>query len=215
VAKECSPSQGPDVDHVCWLVPEPQQAVAVLQEVGLGFERGMFYERAGTQHYNVWLRPPQYLEFLHIADRAMAGLGDVGPDVLLAEERGQGLFAWAVHVPNLEAVSLRLGIQIDDYTLEQPDGTFRGWRTVSGPSHLPFFIDYPNNGNRSERLRTFYERCGHRSLPGGFGRLFIAGDEAEMNDWVGPNAMNMEFSRGGGGLYAVEIQTAAGTVRLP
>ena len=64
------------------------------------------------------------------------------------EARWSGLFIWADLVDNLEVVADRLGIPINDHTRSHGDGTRRGWRTVSGPDHRPFFIDYPNNGNR-------------------------------------------------------------------
>jgi hypothetical protein len=60
------------------------------------------------------------------------------------------LFAWAVLVEDLDAVAQRYGLVVDDYTLKQPDGTLRGWRTATGPQHLLFFIDYPNDGYREQ-----------------------------------------------------------------
>jgi hypothetical protein len=70
--------------------------------------------------------------------------------VLACEAAGFGLFAWSVLTDDLEAVSERLSIEIHDYTIPHGDGTLRGWRTVSGPPHLPFFIDYPSK-RRQER----------------------------------------------------------------
>lgn len=171
---------GLTVGHLCWLVDDPERTRADLRAAGLGSERGMFYERAGTQHWNVWLEPPQHLELLAIADRELAARSDVGPQVLAAEQRGAGLFAWAVLVDDLDAVAARLGLAVDDDTLEQPDGTLRGWRTVSSPAHLPFFVDYPRNGDRTARLRAGYERCGHAARPTRFHALHLAFDEEEV-----------------------------------
>src|SRR4051812_24008195 len=112
----------------------------------------MYYPRAGTQHWVVPLLPPQCLEFLAIVNREHAASGDVGAEVLAAEAANNALFSWAVLVDDLDAMARCHSLEIDDYTLQQPDRTLRGWRTASGPSHLPFFIDYPNNGNRPERL---------------------------------------------------------------
>ena len=208
----------PQIDHVCWLVDDAAATEAALRSVGLGSERGMYYPRAGTQHWVVPLMPPQSLEFLTIVNRADARSGDVGPEILAAEASGGGLFTWAVLVDELEAVAERHGLAIDDYTLPQPDGTLRGWRTASGPQHLPFFIDYPSNGNRSERLMAGYQRAGHTSAPTRFARLVVKGDPTEMRDWIGPNSLPLEFvaSPGpGGGLVAAEIATEVGAVSVP
>lgn len=204
------------VDHVCWLVPDAEAtAVALRRDTGLGAEQGMYYPRAGTQHYYVPLNPPQGLEFMEIVNRDDAATGDAGAQVLDCEARGFGLFSWAVLVDDLEAVAERLGLPIDDYTLPQPDGTLRGWRTVSGPWHLPFFIDYPNNGNRDERLQAVYERVKHPSAPSEFSGLYVEGGPREMHEWLGPNDLPLHFRPGSTGLYAVTIATADGEVRLP
>jgi len=184
-------------------------------EAGLGAEHAMYYPRAGTQHYFVPLVPPQGLEFMEIVNRDDAATGDVGAQVLSCEARGFGLFSWAVLVEDLEAVAARLALPIDDYTLPQPDGTLRGWRTVSGPWHLPFFIDYPNNGNREERLLAAYGRVGHATPPFEFSGLYVEGDPEEMQEWLGPNELPLRFRPGSAGLYAVTIATADGEVRLP
>src|SRR5690348_9300645 len=148
------------------LVPDAAATARELRDRhGLGSHRGMYYPRAGTRHYNVPLHPPQMFEFLEIENREAAESGDVGPAVLACEARGFGLFSWCVLVDDLEAVSDRLGLPIDDYTLPQPDGTLRGWRTVGGEPPLPFFIDYPRNGDRTGRLWAMYEKVGHASAP--------------------------------------------------
>ena len=50
--------------------------------------------------------------------------------------------------------------------------------------HLPFFIDYPNNGDRVRRWRAMYERVRHTSAPRGFSELTISGSERAMRDWL-------------------------------
>ena len=175
----------------------------------------MYYPRAGTQHWNVPMPFPQYLEFMAIVNRSDAETGSFGPTTLAAEAAGGGLFAWAVLVDDLGAVAQRHGLVVDDYTLEQGDGTLRGWRTATGPAHLPFFIDYPNNGNRAERWQAMYERVGHTSRPKGVRRLTVEGSEMEMRDWLGPHDLPIDFVPGSRGLVAAEIDTAQGTVKVP
>lgn len=203
------------IDHLCWLVDDPRATAAAVQSYGLGCEAGMYYPRAGTQHWTVPLRFPQLLEFMTIVNRDDAATGDVGPEVLAAEASGGGLFAWAVLVDDLEAVASRHGLEVDDYTLAQPDGTLRGWRTATGPAHLPFFIDYPNNGNRAERLTQLYDRVGHTSAPTRFSRLVVEGDPDEMLHWLGPHELPIEYTAGSRGLVAADIETSRGPVPVP
>jgi hypothetical protein len=199
------------IDHVAMLAPDAGRATLELRrQYGLGSERGMLYERAGTRHWFVPLEPPQGLEVLEIEDREAAQRGPDGPTVLACEARGFGLFSWCVLVDDLERVSERLGIPIFDYTVAQPDGTFRGWRTVSGPRHLPFFIDYPNNGDRSGRLRAMYERVGHASAPVRFSELTVSGTPDEHLEWLGPNDLPLHFVPGRAGVVGAHISTAWG-----
>jgi hypothetical protein len=155
------------------------------------------------------------LEFLTIVNREDAARGDVGPATLAAEAAGGGLFAWAVLVDNLDAMADRHGLAVDDYTLAQPDGTLRGWRTATGPAHLPFFIDYPNNGNRAERIAALYDRVGHTATPTRFSRLVVEGSTSEMLDWLGPNDLPIEYVEGRRGLVSADIETANGVVTVP
>jgi hypothetical protein len=207
---------GPVIDHVCWLVPDGQvTADALRREQGLGSERGMYYPRAGTQHWFVPLEPPAGLELLEVVDREAAHTGDAGAQVLACEARGFGLFSWAVLVEDLDAVAARLGLPVDDYTLPQPDGTLRGWRTVSGPWHLPFFIDYPRNGDRSGRLREMYARVDHRCAPSAFTSLEVEADVAELDAWLGPHDLPLRVRPGTRGLVAATIATSRGEVTVP
>lgn len=199
------------IDHVVMLVSDAEATAHRLRESdGLGSERGMYYERAGTRHYTVPLRPPQYLEFLTIENRDVAASTEAGRRVLASEDRGGGLFAWAVLVDDLEAVSRRLGIDIFDYTIPHGDGTLRGWRAVSGPPHLPFFIDYPNNGDRAGRLQDMYDRVGHTSAPTAFTSLTVGGSESELSEWLGPHDLPLRFTGGPGGIREVRMATANG-----
>jgi catechol 2,3-dioxygenase-like lactoylglutathione lyase family enzyme len=199
------------IDHVAMLVPDASRATAGWRRRhGFGSERGMFYERAGTRHWFVPLEPPQGLEVIAIEDREAAMRGPDGQAVLACEARGFGLFSWCVLVDDLDHVSKRLGIPIFDYTVPQPDGTLRGWRTVSGPSHLPFFIDYPNNGDREARLRAVYERVSHTSAPTVFSELTVSGTRDEHLEWLGAHDLPLRFKSGRLGVMEARIATRHG-----
>jgi hypothetical protein len=167
------------IDHVVMLVADAAETSRQLRErYGLGSERGPYHSFAGTRSHSVPLEPPSYLEFLTIERRDVAQMTDTGRRVLACEQAGSALLAWAARVDDLEAASRRVGIDIADYTVSHGDGTLRGWRTVTGPAHLPFFIDYPNNGDRVGRWQAMYGRVRHTCGPGGFIELTVGGSES-------------------------------------
>ena len=201
------------IDHVAILVPDADETARALRERhGLGSERAAYLPLAGTRMHTVPLDPPQYLEFHTIEDREAAAATESGRATLACEAAGFGMLGWGVLVDDLEAVSERLGIEIFDYTIPHGDGTLRGWRAVSGPAHLPFFIDYPNNGDRSARLRAIYERVGHTCAPTRFSQLTISGPEREMEEWLGPNDLPLRYVSGQEGIREARIATANGEV---
>jgi hypothetical protein len=88
----------------------------------------------------------------------------------------------------------------------------RGWRTVSGAAHLPFFIDYPNNGDRLGRLQAMYERVGHTCAPTRFSELTISGSEVAIRDWLGANDLPLRFVEGNEGICEARVSTSKGEV---
>lgn len=202
------------------LVPDATVAARELRKQhGLGSERGPYLPFAGTRGYNVPLIPPAYVEILAIEDRAAAESSKSGRDALACEAAGFGVLAWSVLVDDLKAISQRVGREIFDYTIPHEDGTLRGWRSVAKrddtfrPS-FPFFIDYPNNGDRLARWQAMYDRVGHTTAPTGFSELTISGSRDELTEWLGPHELPLRFVPGDEGLVEVRISTAAGEVVL-
>jgi hypothetical protein len=203
------------IDHVVLLVQDAADFAGDLRDrYGLGCEPGPYLPFAGTRGYNLPLKPPAYVEILAIEDRVAAGSSESGRRALACDAAGGGLLAWSVLVDDLEAVSARLGIEIFDYTIPHGDGTLRGWRAVSGPAHLPFFIDYPNNGDRLGRWQAMYDRVGHACAPTCFTELTISGSATEMADWLGANDLRLRFSEGNRGLSEARFATVLGEVVL-
>lgn len=201
------------IDHVVTVVADADVTAQEFRDrYGLGSERGPLLPFAGTRGYNVPLLPPIYVEVLGIEDREAARSSESGRRALAREAAGCGLLAWAVLVDDLDAVSERLGVEIFDYTIAHGDGTLRGWRAVSGPAHLPFFIDYPNNGNRLGRWQSMYDRVGHTCAPVGFSELTISGSASEMTDWLGRHDLPLRFVAGRDGIQEARIATARGEV---
>ncbi|HEV2593020.1 MAG TPA: VOC family protein [Gaiellaceae bacterium] len=201
------------IDHLVSVVPDAAEAVAQLRtQHGLGSEAGPYLPFAGTRGFNVPLEPPAYVEILSIEDRDAAESSVSGRTALAREAAGGGLFAWAVLVEDVEVESERLGIDVFDFTVAHGDGTLRGWRAVSGPPHLPFFIDYPNNGDRLGRWQAMYDRVGHTCAPLGFTELTISGSRSEMSSWLGDHVLPLRFVAGTEGIQEARIATASGEV---
>lgn len=212
--------QGVVIDHVVVLAPDAAAAAADLREKhGLGSERGPYLPFAGTRAHTVPLTPPAYIEILEIEDRVAASGSKSGRDVLACQAAGFGLFGWAVLVDDLEAVSRRVGREIFDYTIPHGDGTLRGWRSVARrdegwQSAVPFFIDYPNNGDRLARWQAMYDRVGHMCAPGAVSELTISGLPDELTMWLGAHQLPLRFVAGNAGLVEARITTRAGEVVL-
>jgi hypothetical protein len=203
------------IDHIVMLVPDVEEAVTALRSrFGLGSESGPYHQFAGTRSRMVPLQPPTYLELLTIEDREAARVTEAGRRVLACEAAGFGFLGWAVRVDDLDEVSRRLGIPVFDHTIPRDDGTLRGWRSVTGPAHLPYFIDYPNNGDRIGRWRAMYERAGHTSSPGDVLELTVGLSEDELTGWLGPNSLPIRFAAGDVGIQRVEIQAAPRSIVL-
>jgi Glyoxalase-like domain len=203
------------IDHVVIVVPDAEEMRVTLRaRFGLGCETGPYHDFAGTRNHSVPIRPPAYVEFLTIENRRIAGSTDAGRRVLECEAAGYGFLAWAVRADDLESVSRRLDVPVVDRTIAQPDGTLRGWRSVSGPSHLPFFIDYPNNGDRLGRWDLMYERVRHTSSPGAFSQLTLGGSEDEMMRWLGPNDLPLRFAEGAAALRSVRIEAQPSDITI-
>ncbi len=202
------------IDHVVFVVKDPVKAAQdLLERHGLGSEPGDYHSFSGTRNWSVPLTPPTYLELLSIENRAVAETSKVGQQVLACEEAGGGLITWAVLIEDVTVVSERLGIDVFDYTITDETGTFRGWRSVTGPPpHLPFFIDWPNSVGRLERWEQKYRRVGHTSAPIGFSGLTISGSESEMRDWLGPHQLPLRFVNGTSGLVEARIATPTGEI---
>jgi hypothetical protein len=83
---------------------------------------------------------------------------------------------------------------------------------IDGPPHLPFFIDYANNGDRRDRLKAMYDRVGHTCSPRRFYEITISGSQAEMRDWLGPHDLPLKFVDGTDGIIEACIEIARGEV---
>jgi catechol 2,3-dioxygenase-like lactoylglutathione lyase family enzyme len=138
------------IDHVVLAVPDPDGAVAGLEEaLGLRASEGGRHDRLGTFNRLVWLGD-SYLELIGVFDPSLAADTWLGRPVLATLETGGGLATWAVAVDDLDA-ELRWARSDGELTApihgerRRPDGGVVRWR-LAHPSSLsprsPFLIEH-------------------------------------------------------------------------
>ncbi|HWL35700.1 MAG TPA: VOC family protein [Frankiaceae bacterium] len=205
------------VDHVTLVVDDDAATAHHFREAyGLGSRGGAYLDHLGATSTAVPLTPPQSVEWLAVSDPAVAEGSPTGRMLLDALADGGGLVAWTVLVDDIDAVAARTGIApYAGATRNTYTGTFRRWWTVTGAPHLPIFIAYDGPPHeRVERWQAAYDMVGHTCAPGGFARIEVGGDAAELDDWLGPHDLPVAVVDGPPGLRAVHVATANGPVVL-
>lgn len=204
------------VDHVTLVTTDGEAMARRFRERhGLGSFGGAYLDHLGAWTASVPLTPPQYLEWLTVDDRAVAGRTDTGRRILAAADAGVEVTAWTVLVDDVEAAARRVGVDVFEGTTRTYQGLVRKWWTVTGPPHLPIMIQY--EGPEEARLARWegaFERAGHVGDPGGFTRIEVGGTKAELDDWLGPHGLPVAFVEGPPGIQAAHIQTARGPLVL-
>lgn len=203
------------VDHVTFVVASGEEtAERFLAEYGLASFRGGYLPHLGARSWSVPIAPPQYVEWLEIEDPSIAAQIPTGRRALEWLERGGGLSAWSVLVDDIRAVSARVGIDVYDGSTTVASGAVRGWHTVTRDLDLPVLIAYDGPEARLERWRKAYEGIGHTNMPGAFTRVEVGNDPAELEAWLGPHDLPVEYVDGPPGIVAVELDTANGPLVL-
>ena len=129
------------IDHVIFATQDLDAAARrVAEELGLAAVRGGRHEGHGT-HNRIVPLGVGYLELLAVADpREAAGspIGQALQDRL--DDRGDGLFAWAVAVDVIEPLADRLGLPIITIAREGLTAQLVGVDEALHRPGLPFFI---------------------------------------------------------------------------
>lgn len=206
----------PIVDHVTLVTTDADALAARFRdEYGLASFQGGYLAHLGARSSAVPLRPPSYVEWLQVDDRAAAPANgrDSGKRVLAMADAGGGLLSWTVLVPDIEAAAARTGVEVYAGETRVVSGAIRKWYTVTGPPHLPILIAYDDpDGTRAARRQSAYDGVGHTSEPGGYRRIEVGGDAAELAEWLGPHDLPVAFVDGPPGIVAAHVETARGDV---
>jgi hypothetical protein len=204
------------VDHVTYVVLDGEETAARFRdEHGLSSFAGGYLPHLGARSWSAPLRPPQYVEWLQIDDPSIAARIPTGRRALEWVERGGGLTAWTVLVDDVEAASARVGIPVFEGATTVVSGAVRRWFTVTRDLDVPVLIAYDDpDGSRRGRWQAAYEGIGHTNMPGGFTRIEVGNDRAELEAWLGPHDLPLDYVAGPPGVLAVDVETANGTITL-
>jgi catechol 2,3-dioxygenase-like lactoylglutathione lyase family enzyme len=130
------------IDHVIYATADLDAAAARIRaELGLEAAGGGRHEGHGT-HNRIVPLGGGYLELLAVADPDEAAASPIG-EALEAHlaDRGEGLFAWAVAVEDVQSVADRLGEPIVEVRRQGVSARLVGVADALGGSALPFFIE--------------------------------------------------------------------------
>jgi hypothetical protein len=136
-------------------------------EYGLDSVEGGRHDGIGTHNRLVPLGA-DFLEVLAIADPDEAGASPLGAIFAERIERGDGLIAWAVAVPDVAAVAARLGTDVIGVGRGGRTGRLTGVHEALAEPFLPFFIQREPS-----------------DAAGGITWIEVAGERERLETWLG------------------------------
>ena len=199
------------LDHVVYAVPDlDEAAVRFRGEFGLDSTEGGRHERWGTANRIVPLGD-QYLELIAALDEPMAAETAFGRGVLERAARGGGWFTIAAVADDLDAVTSRLGIEVDSGSRTRPDGQTVRWRMAGlddprREAWMPFFLIW----DVSDELHPGRARVGHGVRATGLGRVEVGGDAGRLRTWLGGDGLPIRVTDVEPGIHRVAISNADG-----
>ena len=167
----------------------------VQSELGLTAAEGGRHEGHGT-HNRIVPLGGGYLELMAVADPDEAAGSPIGGAVQARlEEEGDGLFAWAVAVDDLDSIAERLGSPVTAIAREGLSARLVGvGESLLNPA-LPFFIE------RDEGVPD----PGAGGTAGGITWLEVAGDRDALDDGLGGAELPVRVVEGPAGVRAMGI----------
>ena len=157
----------PRIDHVIYATADLDVAAARVEaELGLTAVQGGRHEGLGT-HNRIVPLDGAYIELLAVADPVEAAGSELGRAIQARiEHEGDGLFAWAVAVDDVEPVAARLGTSVSTIRREGLSAHLTGLLEAMREPFLPFFISrdpgVPGPGADADVGITWVEVSGDR-----------------------------------------------------
>jgi len=149
-----------------------------------------------------------YLELVSIVDANEARSSSFGRWALDAAMRPGLPFGWAVRPSDFDAAVERLGLDVHDGSRATPSGEVIRWRMAgldeaTDRPWLPFLLDWHD-------LSTFPGRLAPSTAT--LRSVSIAGDVAELADWLGVDDLPLDVTQGDQGVVSMTVDTAAGAL---
>jgi hypothetical protein len=163
------------IDHVLIAASDLDAAAARLEsEHGLRATGGGRHVGIGTENRIVPLGRG-YLELIAVRDPEEAAASPLGAALAARiEEVGDGLMGWAVTVPDVAAEAARVGAELSAIARSGLTASLAGVATAMAEPCLPFFIERDVD-------------AGAGGAYGGITWVEVAGDEARLAAWLGPD----------------------------
>jgi hypothetical protein len=162
------------IDHVIYAAADLDAATARFEaELGVSAAGGGRHERLGT-HNRIVPLGGGYLEVLGVADPDEAAAAPFGRGLMARLQDGEGWLAWAVAVPDVDAVARRLGTTVTTVRREGLSARVTGVEQAMREPLLPFFI------SRDPGVAD----PGAGGGAGGIVSLELAGDAARLDRWL-------------------------------
>ena len=184
------------IDHVIYVSEDLDVAADRIQsELGLTAVDGGRHEGHGT-HNRIVPLGSGYLELMAVADPDEAAGSPIGEAVQARlAEHGDGLFAWAVAVDDLDSIAERLDSPVTAIAREGLSARLVGVDESLRDPVLPFFIE------RDEGVVD----PGAGGTAGGITWLEVAGDPDSLADRLGGADLPVRVVEGPAGVRAMGI----------
>jgi glyoxalase-like protein len=171
------------IDHVIWATGDlDATADRLAREHGLPDGAGGRHVGIGT-HNRVFGLGGGYLEVLAVADHEEAAASLIGRAVAAAPE---GLFGWAVAVPDVPAQAERLGLDVTTVERDGLTARLAGVAQAMAEPWLPFFIQ------RDPGI----EDPGAGGDAGGIAWIELAGNPERLRAWLGGEELPVRYAAG-------------------
>jgi glyoxalase-like protein len=187
--------------------------------IGEDFTVGGVHPRFGTRNAILPLTDGTYLEVVEVLDHPASDKAAFGQAVRARSLLGGGWLGWAVAVDDIAPHERRLGRESVKGNRHRPDGVELLWkqlgvRGLQSDPQLPFFVEWDIDPADHPSVGA----SGRISLE----KLEIAGDPARVSEWLGQSVeqpledIKVEWvsPHGTPGIFAVQLQTPRGTVRI-
>jgi hypothetical protein len=174
------------IDHLIYAARDLDEATTRLQaDYGLEATGGGRHERIGTYNRTIPLGGG-YLEVLAVADAEEAASSELGRAVSSRIEAGDGLMAWAVAVPHVDAEADRLGLEVTTIGRQGMTAKLTGLAESMAEPCLPFFIE------REPGVAD----PGAKGEAGGIRWIQVRGDEERVDDWLAGGKLPVRVESG-------------------